>query len=103
LNESIGAVTGQDGPVGPVPGSSPSKLNRAQLNWLVKLIFKTRSEELSCGECYEVVDTFAELRLLGRDAAEAMPLVQDHLDRCPPCREEFEALLDALRAVSGSD
>jgi predicted anti-sigma-YlaC factor YlaD len=28
-----------------------------------------------------------------------MPLVQDHLGRCDDCREEFEALLAALRAL----
>jgi predicted anti-sigma-YlaC factor YlaD len=33
-----------------------------------------------------------------RKAAEAMPLVQDHLERCGDCREEFETLLAALRA-----
>jgi len=32
----------------------------------------------------------------GKNAAEAMPLVQEHLDRCNDCREEFEALLAAL-------
>ena len=42
--------------------------------------------------------TFAELHLAGKNAAEALPLVQDHLDRCGNCREEFEALLTALRA-----
>jgi hypothetical protein len=99
----MGAAAGHDGPSQSVLGGSPSKLDRAQLNWLVKLIFRTRQEELDCGECFEVVDAFAELKLAGRDAAEAMPLVQDHLDRCPPCREEFEALLDALRVVSRSD
>jgi predicted anti-sigma-YlaC factor YlaD len=38
--------------------------------------------------------------LANEDAAVAMPLIEDHLNRCKGCREEFEALLDALRAVS---
>ena len=42
------------------------------------------------------------LVLAGKNAAEAMPLVQDHLDRCMDCREEFEALLRALRAQSAA-
>jgi predicted anti-sigma-YlaC factor YlaD len=37
--------------------------------------------------------------LAGKPAEEAMPLVQDHLHRCGPCREEFEALLDALKQL----
>jgi hypothetical protein len=48
------------------------------------------------------VDRFVEMELSGLDAAAAMPLVQDHLDKCGDCREEFEALLTALRAIEGS-
>jgi predicted anti-sigma-YlaC factor YlaD len=60
----------------------------------------TRPDEIGCDECFEHVDRFVEMRLAGKKAAEAMPLVQDHLDRCNDCREEFEALLTALRALS---
>lgn len=63
-------------------------------------IMTTRSDEIGCDECFEHMDQFVEMRLVGKDAAEAMPLVQDHLDRCDDCREEFEALLAALRAVA---
>jgi predicted anti-sigma-YlaC factor YlaD len=37
------------------------------------------------------------MTLVGINAAEAMPLVQDHLEHCRECREEFEALLEALQ------
>ncbi len=30
-----------------------------------------------------------------------MPLAQDHLEKCGDCREEYEALLTALRAEQG--
>lgn len=62
-------------------------------------IAATRPDEFGCDECFEKVDQFVEAALAGKDAAEAMPLVQDHLNRCQDCREEFEALLSALRAV----
>ena len=103
MNDSIGAVPGHGETNGAAASSSALRLDRARLNWLLKSVFTERPDEISCQECFEVVDTFAELKLAGRNAAEAMPLVQDHLDRCPPCREEFEALLDALRTVSRSD
>lgn len=67
---------------------------------MVRGIVTTRSDELGCDECFEQVDRFAEMVLDGRDAAEALPLVQDHLNRCIDCREEFEALVDALQALS---
>jgi hypothetical protein len=63
-------------------------------------IMTTRDDEIDCTECFEQVDQFVEMKLAGRNAAEAMPLVQDHLDRCGNCREEFEALLAALRAMN---
>ena len=69
-----------------------------QLAGMVQMISATRPDELSCDECFEQLDRFAELHLAGKSAAEAMPLVQDHLDRCGDCREEFELLLAALQA-----
>ncbi len=63
-------------------------------------IATTRPDEIDCGECFEQMDQFVEMTLAGKDAAEAMPLVQDHLNRCRDCREEFEALMAALRTVA---
>lgn len=70
------------------------------LQRLLQAVKQTRPDEISCDECFEKLDQFAEQVLAGKPAAEAMPLVKDHLDRCAPCQEEFEALLDALEAVS---
>lgn len=69
-----------------------------KLGQLMRIIAATRPEELDCDECLELVDGFAEEMFAGKDAAEAMPLVEGHLELCPYCREEFEALLAALRA-----
>ena len=69
-----------------------------QLAQMVRMVATTRPDEIWCRECFEQLDRFADLHLAGKNAAEAMPLVQDHLDRCGDCREEFEALLAALKA-----
>ena len=68
------------------------------LKQMVRGIITTRPDEIGCDECFEQLDRFVEMTLAGKNAAEAMPLVQDHLERCDDCREEFEALLAALRA-----
>lgn len=76
-----------------------------KLDTLKKMILgigSTRPDEIGCDECFEQLDRFAELVLAGKPAAEALPLVQDHLDRCMDCREEFEALLRALRATAST-
>ena len=70
------------------------------LKQMARGIMTTRPDEIGCMECFEQVDQFVELTLADKNAAEALPLVQDHLNRCPGCREEFEALLAALRSIA---
>ncbi len=72
--------------------------NPDDLDKLVRMIAETREEEIGCDECLERLDRFVEMELAGLDAAAAMPLVQDHLEKCGDCHEEFEMLLEALRA-----
>lgn len=71
----------------------PGKLKR-----MVRDMLATSADEIGCDECFEQLDRFVDLELAGKGAAEALPLVQDHLNHCHNCREEFEALLTALRA-----
>lgn len=75
------------------------KLDRLKLRGLVQVIANTRADEIGCDDCFAQLDTFVEMVLAGKNAAEALPLVQEHLLHCHDCREEFEALLDALRAL----
>ena len=76
------------------------ELDEQALKEIARGIMTARPDEIGCAECFEQMDSFVEMELAGKDAAEAMPLVQDHLDRCGNCREEFEALLAALQAVA---
>ena len=69
------------------------------LKKMVNSVVSTRPDEIGCDDCFAQLDRFAELVLAGKNAAEALPLVQDHLDRCMDCREEFEALLRALKTM----
>jgi hypothetical protein len=75
-------------------------LDRQMLKGLVSEIMATRSDEINCDQCFEELDRFAEMVLAGKDAARALPLVEDHLQRCRNCREEFEALMVALRSIA---
>jgi len=76
------------------------KLSSETIQKMILSVKSTRDQELDCGHCHEELDRFIELKLRGKNAAEAMPLVQEHLDRCPPCREEYEVLLEALKALA---
>lgn len=77
------------------------KLTKDVIQRMMRSIQTTYEKELSCSECYEEIDRFAEIELSGKNPIDAMPLVQQHLDRCSYCKEEYEALLDALRILAG--
>ncbi len=88
----------QDGPA-PDIGSGPP-LDAALLEEMVKAAVNTHDDELDCDQCFDQLDAFVELYIQGKPAKEALPLVDDHLQRCKDCREEFEALRTALRAMA---
>ena len=67
---------------------------------IIQSIQNTRDHEIGCADCFAALDQFMELVMQGKDAADLMPLVQDHLDRCGDCQEEFKALIVALQAAS---
>lgn len=73
------------------------------LKRILRSIADAHPGEIGCGTCLDQLDTFAEMRLAGRDAAEAMPLVEEHLIHCDDCHQEFEALLSALRHFGRED
>ncbi len=78
-------------------------LNSEELGKLARMLGDDASEnELGCDECFERLDRFVESELAGLDAATAMPLVKRHLDHCGDCRQEYQALHDALGASEGS-
>ena len=69
------------------------------LKQIVREAVTTHEDEIDCHECFLQLDQFIDMKLAGKNAEEAMPLVHDHLDHCTDCHQEFEALLDALNAL----
>ena len=55
--------------------------------------------ELGCDACFDELDRYVDLELLGEDADAAVPGMGAHLDGCPACREEH----DSLRALLASE
>ena len=78
------------------------RINPQKVKEILHGILTTKKEEISCDECFEELDRFVEIELQGKNPAEAMPLVQDHLDRCRDCREEYQTLLEVLRNMQAS-
>jgi predicted anti-sigma-YlaC factor YlaD len=55
--------------------------------------------EVTCDECFELLDEFVELAVAGADADARIPGMRTHLAGCPACREEY----DSLRALVAED
>ncbi len=75
------------------------KLNPEVLRKMINVLAATRPDEIGCDDCFEQLGEFAELHLAGKSLENAMPLIQDHLSKCKDCREEYEALLEAVKAI----
>ncbi len=73
------------------------KLTKDILRKLIQAVAMTVPEEIGCDECFDKLSEFAEVKLAGKSPEKAMPIVADHLRKCGECREEYEALLAALK------
>ncbi len=82
----------------PVP---PDQGLPAEMKPLIMGLTYTQAQELTCDEVYALLDVFAEMMSRHEDAAALMPLVQHHLEMCPDCREELDALLRSMAAATG--
>jgi hypothetical protein len=83
-----------------IMGRRGAVLDTEQVKQMARGIMSTRPDEIGCDDCFRQLDAFVDMTLAGRDAAAAMPLVEDHLARCGDCREEFEVLLAAVQALA---
>lgn len=63
---------------------------------MLRMIDNTQEIELSCDEVFELLDVYAEMALRGEDVSESLPFVKHHLEMCPDCREEYEAVMRIL-------
>ncbi len=63
----------------------------------IKRLLGPSEPEILCDECFERIDEYVEVELLGGAADEAVPGMRAHLDGCPACREEYESLRELAR------
>lgn len=75
------------------------KLKPEVIKKIVDSALSARNVEIGCDDCSERLAEFAEHALRNRRLSDALQLVSDHLERCPDCREEFDALMSALRSI----
>jgi hypothetical protein len=72
-------------------------LSRPELDGLIKAVALTRADELSCGDCIKELAEFAERHLAGKSVSAGLEAIEHHLAICMECKEEYQALLTALK------
>lgn len=73
---------------------------------LVKLMHclnMTPENACTCAEAYAMLDQYTELVASDEQAKQLMPLVKNHMDMCPDCREEFEILLKIVHTENADN
>ena len=67
---------------------------------LLKSALETEEYEITCEECFDVLDLYADLILDGADPSEIMPLVEQHLHQCNCCARELEAMMVMIQEAA---
>jgi hypothetical protein len=65
---------------------------------LVHSLLGPGEPEVTCEQCFELLDEYVELALHGADADERLPGMRAHLSGCPACHEDHETLVAYVRA-----
>jgi hypothetical protein len=72
-------------------------VKKGRFERLLKNIYNTQDQEISCSECFDSVSQFVELELSGDNPVAKLPQVKQHLDQCPACHAEYKVLRDLRR------
>lgn len=73
------------------------KLQRKTLHSVLSMVKNTKQEEIDCSACFQEMEKYAESQLAGKALSEALVLVEQHLNNCMDCHEEYTLLLKALK------
>ena len=67
---------------------------------LLKSALETEEYEISCEECFNLLDLYADLILDGTTPSEIMPMVKQHLKQCNCCVNELEAMMIMIQEAA---
>jgi hypothetical protein len=67
---------------------------------LIARLLGPEGPEVTCEQCFDLLDEYVELEVAGSDADARLPGMREHLEGCPACREDHESLRELV--ASGS-
>jgi anti-sigma factor RsiW len=68
---------------------------------LIARLLGPAEPEVTCEECFELLDQYVDLELAGEDADARLPGMRAHLQGCPACHEDHESLREIVAASDG--
>jgi anti-sigma factor RsiW len=66
---------------------------------LIARVLGPAGPEVSCEECFELLDQYVDLELAGEDADARLPGMRAHFEGCPACREDHESLRELVAST----
>ena len=78
-------------------GKPRKELSPEAVLGFLRVLENMDNEEITCDELYAKLDEYVEREVDQKDAAKIMPLMREHLDVCPECCDEYEALLHVIK------
>lgn len=66
---------------------------------MLHMLALTRENELSCDDVYALMEEFVEAVLAGKPLSELMASIEQHLQVCPDCRQEYETLVAMMQTA----
>jgi hypothetical protein len=64
---------------------------------LLRRVLGPSGPEVTCQECFELLDEYVDLEFAGQDADRRLPGMREHLQGCRACYEDHESLRDLVR------
>jgi hypothetical protein len=68
---------------------------------LLKRMLGPDGPEVTCEQCFELLDRYVDLEAAGADADASLPGMHAHLEGCPACREDHDSLLALVTRGDG--
>ena len=74
-------------------------MNESDHNHALDRILGPTGFEVTCEQCFELLDQYVDLEISGAPADARLPGLRTHLEGCPACHEDYES----LRALVAAD
>ena len=63
---------------------------------LITRLLGPAGPEVSCEECFALLDEYVDLELAGADVDHRLPGMREHLQGCPACHEDHASLRELV-------